>query len=142
MEAKYPDDYKILVLYILCAICDDYITGQAACFNEKLLQICLSLLTHKNSQIRQWSALTLGMLWNNFAQAKNTAANESAHVKLCALLSDSVPEVRASAAFALGTFISTDKENSNPKRDTMEVNIGLTLRSITNVKNNTEASPM
>ena len=67
---------------------------------------------------------------------------ESAHTKLCELLSDSVPEVRAAAAYALGTFIGTDSEKSDPERDTIELNVALTLKTITQVKGTSEASPL
>jgi regulator-associated protein of mTOR len=42
----------------------------------------------------------------NNSEAKSAAIAENGHEKLCALLNDNVPEVRASAMYALGTFLA------------------------------------
>ncbi len=50
--------------------------------------------------------LCLAQVWMNNSEAKSIAIAENGHEKLATLLTDNVPEVRASAMYALSTFLS------------------------------------
>jgi regulator-associated protein of mTOR len=82
--------------------------------------------------------LCLAKFWEGHEEGKKEAIREKAHVQLCALLSDPVPEVRAAAVYALGTFISrTGQVQSNDARTIIDLNLGLTFAVVTG-----DASPL
>lgn len=76
------------------------------------MSICLVQICDDNWLLRQWLAICLGQLWQNFAKARWSGVRDLAHEKLYPLLQDPVPEVRAAAVFALGTYISSVTERS------------------------------
>lgn len=61
--------------------------------------------------------------------AKWVAIRECAHERLCLLLTDPVPEVRAAAVYAIGTFIGGSE--GSEQRTNIDLNLGLTLPIIT-----------
>lgn len=73
----------------------------------QLVSICLDQLNDENFVLRQWLAICLGHLWQNYEQARWSGVRDNANEKLYPLLSDPIPEVRAAAVYALGTFISS-----------------------------------
>lgn len=82
--------------------------------------------------------LCLAKFWESHEEGKKEAIREKAHVQLCSLLSDPVPEVRAAAVYALGTFISrTGQAQSTEQRTIIDLNLGLTFAVVTN-----DASPL
>jgi hypothetical protein len=62
--------------------------------------------------LRQWLAIALGRVWDAYEPARWRGARNNAHEKLFELLKDPVPEVRAAAVFALGTFINSCEERT------------------------------
>lgn len=112
--------------------------GQTVCLPSKLIQTCLSQLNDPDPELRRWVVFCLAKLWENYEEAKDHAVNEKAHEKLCSLLTDPVPEVRAAAVYALGTFIANDGcIQRHPSRVDIEFNLGITLPVV-----NGDASPM
>ena len=86
--------------------CKDYTQGQRASLSTELVQSCLSHLKDmKNPLLRQWSCLCLSKLWVNHEEAKWVGIREQAYEKLCELVIDPVPEVRASMLYALSSFL-------------------------------------
>lgn len=72
--------------------------------------------------------LCIAKFWENYDEGKKEAIQEKAHVQLCGLLTDSSPEVRAAAVYALGTFISRHcPAASTEPRSIIDLNLGLTL---------------
>ena len=57
-------------------------------------------------------AIALGRVWDAYEPARWRGARNNAHEKLFELLKDPVPEVRAAAVFALGTFINSCEERT------------------------------
>ena len=53
-----------------------------------------------------------GRIWDAYETARWRGARNNAHEKLYELLKDPVPEVRAAAVFALGTFINSCEERT------------------------------
>ena len=47
---------------------------------------------------------SLGKLWEQHEDAKRAAVHEAAHERVCGLLTDSEPEVRAAAVWALAAY--------------------------------------
>lgn len=86
--------------------------GQANALQGSLISNCLIQIHDNNWVLRQWLALCLGQLWQNYDKARWSGVRDLAHEKLYPLLKDPVPEVRAAAVFALGTFISSVTQRS------------------------------
>lgn len=64
--------------------------------------MCTHSLT--SASLRRWSCLCLGRLWEGFChQLQVDYINEALDV-LCSLVGVGVPEVRACALFAMGTY--------------------------------------
>lgn len=57
------------------------------------MAICLEQLSDPHPLLRQWVAICLGRTWQNFDSARWCGVRDSAHEKLCNLLSDPIPEV-------------------------------------------------
>jgi len=112
--------------------------GQTMCLPAKLIQTCISQLNEPNDQLRRWVVFCLAKLWENYEDAKEVAVQEKAHERLCSLLTDPVPEVRAAAVYALGTFMANESGTQrSPTRVEIEFNLGITLPVV-----NGDASPM
>ena len=70
---------------------------------------CLAHLGDENPLLRQWACLCLSQLWHDFAEAKWQGIREGAHLGLCELATDNVPEVRAAVLYALTSFFGIPK---------------------------------
>ena len=123
-------DDPTLAAFVLSVICDNSRPGQVACLSSNLLPLCLSLLPDASPLLRTWLVLALAKLWDDYEEAKVAAVVESAHERLCALLSDPVPEVRAAAVYGIGTFVG-GSGGANESRKNIELNLGLTLSVVT-----------
>jgi regulatory associated protein of mTOR len=108
-NTRIPANQRTQAAFIISVVCNNCRPGQSACLSARLLQICLAQLNEPDSMLRRWVVFALAKLWENYEEAKWAAIREAAHEKLCILLTDPVPEVRAAAVYALGTFIG----NSN-----------------------------
>ena len=118
------DDYT-LAAFVLSVVCDNCRPGQIACLSCGLLPLCLTLLPEAHPLLRCWLVFCPGKLWEDFEEAKAVAIREGAHERLCALLTDPIPEVRAAAVFSIGTLIAGSQ--SSDARINIELNLGLTL---------------
>ncbi|KAK9759665.1 Target of rapamycin complex 1 subunit kog1 [Basidiobolus ranarum] len=98
-------EHRAMCTFILSVLCNDFLPGKEACLRSNVLTLCLVHLSDEDPLLRQWSCLCIGQQWAGFADAKWLGVRENAHEKLCALLSDPVPEVRSAAIYALGLFI-------------------------------------
>lgn len=67
--------------------------SQEACLQGNLIAICLEQLNDPHPLLRQWVAICLGRIWQNFDSARWCGVRDSAHEKLYSLLSDPIPEV-------------------------------------------------
>lgn len=67
---------------------------QEACLQGNLIANCLEQLSDPHPLLRQWVAICLGRIWQNFDPARWCGVRDSAHEKLYTLLSDPIPEVR------------------------------------------------
>lgn len=129
--------------------------GQAACLNSGVMETLLSQLNESDAQLRRWSIIgislfflqnyssanhihffiifysfihtALGRLWDGFDEAKVRAMSSSikAVEKICILLQEPSPEVRAAVLSALGSFIGG--ADNDDVRASVELNIGLTM---------------
>lgn len=104
-NTKVPAPQRTQAAFILSVISNNCRPGQQACLNARMLQICLGQLNEQDSMLRRWVVFALAKFWENYEEAKWAAIKDGAHEKLCSLLQDPVPEVRAAAVYALGTFI-------------------------------------
>lgn len=119
-------EHRTLAAFVLASIVHNYPQGQEAAMQGSLVSICLEQLGDANPLLRQWLAVCLGRLWTNFDKARWCGVRDIAHEKLYTLLQDPVPEVRAAAVYALGTFISSVTERSEHANN-IDHSIAMTL---------------
>lgn len=111
-DQSMPSEHRTLAAFVLASVVNNYPQGQEVALQGSLVSICLVQLADPSALLRQWLAICLGRLWTNYAPARWCGVRDIAHEKLYTLLSDPVPEVRAAAVYALGTFISSVVERS------------------------------
>ncbi len=128
----------VLSLFVLAVTCIGNREAQAACCKRNLVPLAIGLFDHEHPEVRQWSILVLAAQWASFPEAKTQGTQLRAHEKLCLLLSDAVPEVRAAAAYCIGAFV----RSSVPDLVTIELNLALTLREVTSSRDCPEASAL
>lgn len=83
--------------FTLISLCDSShfpLPHQEACLQGNLIANCLEQLSDPHPLLRQWVAICLGRIWQNFDPARWCGVRDSAHEKLYTLLSDPIPEVR------------------------------------------------
>lgn len=121
--------YRTLAAFVLASIVHNFPMGQASALQSSLVSICLEQINDRCASLRQWLAICLGHLWQNYDKARWSGVRDLAHEKLYPLLQDSVPEVRAAAVYALGTFISSQKTDRTEHANNLDRSIALTLFS-------------
>uniref|UniRef100_A0A182QVZ5 Raptor N-terminal CASPase-like domain-containing protein n=1 Tax=Anopheles farauti TaxID=69004 RepID=A0A182QVZ5_9DIPT len=110
----FKGNHRTYAAFVLASIVHNFPNGQSSALQGQLVSICLDQLNDdSNPLLRQWLAICLGHLWQNYEQARWSGVRDNANEKLYPLLSDPVPEVRAAAVYALGTFISSVKQRSD-----------------------------
>ncbi|KAM7393627.1 hypothetical protein PAMP_020484 [Pampus punctatissimus] len=102
-----------------------------ACLQGNLIANCLEQLSDPHPLLRQWVAICLGRIWQNFDPARWCGVRDSAHEKLYTLLSDPIPEVRCAAVFALGTFVGNSAERTDHST-TIDHNVAMMLAQLIN----------
>lgn len=98
-------EHRAMCAFILAVFCQEFPAGQDACLETDTMDSCLEHLEDDDFLLRQWSALCLAQLWDNSNVGKARAIAKDAHGKLCCLLSDASPEVRAAMLYALGVLL-------------------------------------
>ncbi|RMZ78426.1 hypothetical protein DV738_g3854, partial [Chaetothyriales sp. CBS 135597] len=99
-------EHRAMCSFIVATFCKDYPQGQTVCLLPELFSACLHNMNDpENPLLRQWSCLCLSMLWYNYTDAKWQGIRNEAHVKLCEVVMDPVPEVRAAMLHALTNFL-------------------------------------
>uniref|UniRef100_G1KRA6 Regulatory-associated protein of mTOR n=1 Tax=Anolis carolinensis TaxID=28377 RepID=G1KRA6_ANOCA len=131
-----PAEHRTMTAFILAVIVNNYNTGQEACLQGNLIAICLEQLNDPHPLLRQWVAICLGRIWQNFDSARWCGVRDSAHEKLYSLLSDPIPEVRCAAVFALGSFVGNSAERTDHST-TIDHNVAMMLAQLIN-----DGSPM
>ena len=100
-------EHRAMCAFIVAIFCKDFPQGQTVCLVPELFQACLINMTEPdNPLLRQWSCLCMSMLWYDFGDAKWLGIRHQAHIRLCDLSLDPVPEVRAAMLHALTTFLN------------------------------------
>lgn len=110
-------EHRAMCAFILAVFCQDFPLGQEACLGTDIMDMCLEHLEDDDFLLRQWSALCLAQLWDQSPAGKARALARDAHGKLCCLLSDASPEVRAAMLYALGVLLGTDGGALNLSED-------------------------
>uniref|UniRef100_A0AAQ4QX54 Regulatory-associated protein of mTOR n=1 Tax=Gasterosteus aculeatus aculeatus TaxID=481459 RepID=A0AAQ4QX54_GASAC len=130
-DSYMPAEHRTMAVFILAVIVNSYNTGQEACLQGNLIAICLEQLSDPHPLLRQWVAICLGRIWQNFDPARWCGVRDSAHEKLYTLLSDPIPEVRCAAVFALGTFVGNSAERTDHST-TIDHNVAMMLAQLIN----------
>uniref|UniRef100_A0A2M4A4U5 Putative guanine nucleotide binding protein mip1 n=2 Tax=Anopheles triannulatus TaxID=58253 RepID=A0A2M4A4U5_9DIPT len=112
--ASFKGNHRTYAAFVLACIVHNFPNGQSSALQSQLVSICLDQLNDaSNPLLRQWLAICLGHLWQDYEQARWSGVRDNANEKLYQLLSDPHPEVRAAAVYALGTFISSVTQRSD-----------------------------
>ncbi|XP_014234805.1 regulatory-associated protein of mTOR [Trichogramma pretiosum] len=111
-DTTLQSEHRTLAAFVLACIVNNYPAGQEAALQGSLVSICLEQINDPNPLLRQWLALCLARLWQNFDTARWCGVRDTAHEKLHKMLQDPVPEVRAASVYALGTFVSSVTKRS------------------------------
>uniref|UniRef100_A0A3Q2NT53 Regulatory-associated protein of mTOR n=1 Tax=Fundulus heteroclitus TaxID=8078 RepID=A0A3Q2NT53_FUNHE len=130
-DSYMPAEHRTMAVFILAVIVNNYNTGQEACLQGNLIANCLEQLSDPHPLLRQWVAICLGRIWQNFEPARWCGVRDSAHEKLYTLLSDPIPEVRCAAVFALGTFVGNSAERTDHST-TIDHNVAMMLAQLIN----------
>ncbi|KAK9885165.1 hypothetical protein WA026_010675 [Henosepilachna vigintioctopunctata] len=112
-DTSLSSEVRTQAVFCLACIVNNFQEGKELAVQGSLVSICLEQLNDPCPHLRQWLALCLGLLWDHYESARWTGVRDNAHEKLYDLLKDPSPEVRASAVFALGTFINSSVERTN-----------------------------
>lgn len=126
-DTSVTKEIRTLAAFVLSSIVKNFLLGQTGALQGSLVSICLVQLNDDDWLLRQWLAICLGQLWQNFDKARWSGVRDLAHEKLYHLLQDPVPEVRAAAVFALGTFISSVTDRSEEHANNIDRIIAITL---------------
>ncbi|XP_046483288.1 regulatory-associated protein of mTOR isoform X4 [Neodiprion pinetum] len=125
-DPTIPSEHRTLAAFVLASIVNNYPAGQEAALKGSLVSICLEQLGDPNPLLRQWLCLCLARLWHNYDAARWCGVRDIAHEKLYTLLQDPIPEVRAAAVYALGTFINSVTKRSEHANNIDQI-IAMTL---------------
>ena len=100
-------EHRAMCAFIVATFCNGYPQGQTVCLLPELINACLmNMKEPENPLLRQWSCLCLSMLWCDYSEAKWLGIKYGAHLQICDLSLDPVPEVRAAVLHALTTFLT------------------------------------
>lgn len=104
-SSMMPAEQKVMAAFIISVICNKYQPGQKSCLPQYLHKICINLLQDPDEEVRKWICLCLAKLWDNFDDAKRIVIEDKVPRILGGRLRDDRSEVRAAAAYALGTLV-------------------------------------
>ncbi|KAI8086100.1 raptor N-terminal caspase like domain-containing protein [Halteromyces radiatus] len=126
LSIPHVSEHRAMSAFILSVFCTNFKMGQQACLRGNVITACLAHVKDPDPLLRQWVCLCLAQVWMNNSEAKQAAIAENGHEKLCALLNDSVPEVRASVMYALGTFLG----DANKTEQMMNIEHNIAIASL------------
>lgn len=121
-------EYRTMAAFVLSMLVDDYSKGQEVCLQSNVVSLCLSQLEEPNPLLKQWLAVCLGKLWQKYDSAKWCGVRDSAHEKLQSLLWHDLPDVRAAAVFALGTYILNTAEDGSRTEQATSIDQAIAVR--------------
>ncbi|KAI9313911.1 raptor N-terminal caspase like domain-containing protein [Dichotomocladium elegans] len=126
LSIPHVSEHRAMSAFILSVFCTNFKHGQQACLRMNVIPACLAHVKDPDPLLRQFICLCLGQLWMNNKEAKSAAIAENAHEKLCAMLGDEVPDVRAAAMYALGTFLG----DANKTEQVINIEHNITISAL------------
>ncbi|KDE09015.1 hypothetical protein, variant [Microbotryum lychnidis-dioicae p1A1 Lamole] len=110
-------EHRAMCAFILSVCCRGHKPGQVACLKSNVFEACLVHLHDQDGLLRQWAALCIAQIWDDFEEAKGLGVRTRVHELFCSLLNnDPIPEVRASVLYALGTLLGTTGSSDPNKK--------------------------
>jgi len=129
-ERNNDTELRAMSCFVLSVIADKFNPGQQACLKYKnLFDLCAAQLLESDAVLRRWACLLIAKLLEDYDEAQEMAIKSGVHDRIIHLLSDDVPEVRASAIFTLQKFIGM-KPDKSEERIQGEIKIGTALYQI------------
>ncbi|KAJ3161050.1 hypothetical protein HDU86_007669 [Geranomyces michiganensis] len=130
-----PSGLRAMCCFILSVFCKKFPIGQAACVKGEAIPALLEHLGDDDPLLRQWACIALGCCWDAYPDGKWAAVEHQLHEKLCRMIRDPVPDVRAAALGALRSLIG--ELPHSPKIVTLEVHLANAVLSVLS-----DASPL
>ncbi|KAL7272939.1 Target of rapamycin complex 1 subunit kog1 [Rhizina undulata] len=109
-------EHRAMCAFILAMFCRNFPQGKLVCMPPGVMNACLAHLGDENPLLRQWACLCISQLWSDFPEAKWVGIRENAHLRLCELVTDNVPEVRAAVLYALNCFLGIPEMSEEVSR--------------------------
>lgn len=107
-------DQKAMSAFVLAMFIRDHKPGQKLAFSLDVVKICIGYIeTSESPLLRQWSALLIGGMVKTYLEAVVAIMKSGVVEKLIQLVSDPIPEIRASVVDALSNFILLPAECEN-----------------------------
>ena len=123
-------EHRAMCAFIIAMFCKDFRPGQNVCLStnpELLDNLLIHLGDMENPLLRQHACLCMSMLWKDFPEAKWQGIRSQAHLRLCQLGEDPVPEVRAAMLNALTNFIGIPDLTDQVAEIEADVAVNITL---------------
>ena len=106
MPVGNDSEHRAMSAFVIAMFCRNNPQAQIACASPDLMSSLIQYLEDPDTPLlRQWSCLCISMLWAKYPEAKWIGIRCLAHHRLCGLVVDPVPEVRAAAIKALTDFL-------------------------------------
>ncbi|KAJ3141018.1 hypothetical protein HDU90_007041 [Geranomyces variabilis] len=135
MMVPNPSGLRAMCCFILSVFCKKFPIGQAACVKGEAIPALLEHLGDEDPLLRQWACIALGACWDAYPDGKWAAVEHQMHEKMCRMIRDPVPDVRAAALGALRSLIG--ELPHSPKIVTLEVHLANAVLSVLS-----DASPL
>ncbi len=125
-------EHRAMCAFVLSLFCKGFKQGQTVCMCPEVLNACLIHTGESETPLlRQWAALCISQLWNEYPEGKWLGMREDAPDRLCDLLMDPIPEVRTSCVIALTTFLGNDKEELSSEFKQQEIKLATAVLGLT-----------
>nr|CCA15283.1 predicted protein putative [Albugo laibachii Nc14] len=115
LNSNLSSEQKAIAAFILSLVCNNFPQGQQRCLTQGLHRIAAALLADSDPEVRKWSCLCLAKLCEKNIESKEVIVMNEIPAQLSARLLDEWPEVRASAAYAVGRVIGASPDTCLPQ---------------------------
>ena len=119
-------EHRAMCAFILSVfVSKKFVPGKEAVFKSNLLHGLVLRMADPDPLLRQWSALCLGVWWDDWPAGRAVFYQDHVHEKVLELLKDPVPEVRAASLYALTCLLGTTTSPSTASTTPSNPNLNL-----------------
>ncbi|ODV95287.1 hypothetical protein PACTADRAFT_50034 [Pachysolen tannophilus NRRL Y-2460] len=107
------EPHKAMCCFIISLFVRNNSTNKKLIFSTQNNLTVVKNLSSENPLLRQWCALAISQLWDQYLEGKWVAYKDGYLEKCASLLNDPIPEVRTSLILALTNFLPDSDEEEN-----------------------------